>query len=392
MRWLRRASFNFPKKLIDETALPMGQVALAAGFGCVRRFNAAIRSVYHRTPMQIRRLVRKSDGQSENQYLFHLSFRPPYNWKRPIEFLAARAMPGVEAVDYGCYRRSISVHECGGFVEVSPDERNYALAVRVQFGDPRGLFFIERVRAMFDLNADWPITVKTLQTDASLARWIAAEAGLRVPGCWNGFELTVRAILGHQVSVKAAATTFAGRIVTAYGRRFTRANGLTHVFPDPEILAEANLNRVGLTSARAESIRALARAVCDKRIRFEGIVDYDEFRAGLCEIPDIGKWTAEYVAMRALRDPDAFPTGNLVLRRVLSNCSARELDRKSEAWRPWRAYAVMLLWQSAGRAVPSAGETPPRLASALHQRTAKSRDAAAAPFVRARSARSRRIA
>jgi AlkA N-terminal domain/HhH-GPD superfamily base excision DNA repair protein len=145
------------------------------------------------------------------------------------------------------------------------------------------LFFIERVRAMFDLNADWPIIVKTLQTDASLARWIAAEAGLRAPGCWNGFELTVRAILGHQVSVKAA-TTFAGRIVTAYGRRFTRANGRTHVFPDPEILAEANLNRVGLTSARAESIRALARAVCDKRIRFEGIVDYDEFRAGLCEI------------------------------------------------------------------------------------------------------------
>jgi AraC family transcriptional regulator, regulatory protein of adaptative response / DNA-3-methyladenine glycosylase II len=132
---------QFSKKLIDKTALPMGQMALAAGFGCVRRFNAAIRSVYHRTPMQIRRLVRKSDGQSENQYLFHLSFRPPYNWKRLIEFLAARAMPGVEAVGYGCYRRSISVHGFGGFVEVSPDERSDALAVRVQFGDPRGLFF-----------------------------------------------------------------------------------------------------------------------------------------------------------------------------------------------------------------------------------------------------------
>src|SRR6201987_5725240 len=200
---------QFSKKLIDETALPMSLVALAAGFGCVRCFNAAIRSVYHRTPMQIRRLVRKSDGQSENQYLFHLSFRPPYNWKRLIEFLAARAMPGGEAVAYGCYRRSSSVHGFGGFVEVLPDERNTALAVRVRFGDPRGLFFIERVRAMFDLNADWPIIVKTLQTDASLARWIAAEAGLRVPGCWNGFELTVRAILGQQVSVKAA-TTFAG--------------------------------------------------------------------------------------------------------------------------------------------------------------------------------------
>jgi AraC family transcriptional regulator of adaptative response / DNA-3-methyladenine glycosylase II len=370
----------------------MGQVALAAGFGCVRRFNAAIRGVYYRTPMQIRRLVRKSDAQSENQYLVHLSFHPPYNWKRLIEFLAARAMPGVEAVDYGCYRRSISVRGFDGYVEVSPDERNYALAVRVQFGDPRGLFFIiERVRAMFDLNADWPIIVKTLQTDASLARWIAAEAGLRVPGCWNGFELAVRAILGQQVSVKAA-TTLAGRIVLAYGRRFTRANGLIHVFPDPEILAEANLNRVGLTSARAESIRALARAVCDKRIRFEGIVDYDDFRARLCEIPGIGKWTAEYVAMRALRRPDAFPTGDLVLRRVLGDCSARELDRKSEAWRPWRAYAVMLLWQSAGQAVPSAGERPSRLASALHQKIVKSRDAAAAPFVRAGSARSRRIA
>jgi AraC family transcriptional regulator, regulatory protein of adaptative response / DNA-3-methyladenine glycosylase II len=337
---------QFAKKLIDETRLPMGQVALAAGFGSVRRFNVAIRKIYHRTPTHIRRIARKTADHPENEYLFQIHFRPPYNWKRLLEFLAARATPGVESVTGGRYRRSISLGGKHGYFEVSFLAENHALAVRVQFGEPRSLFFIiERVRAMFDVDADWPVIVKTLRADPAFAGRLEGEAGLRVPGCWNGFELTTRAILGQQVSVRAA-TTLAGRLVERFGRRFSAAEGLTHLFPEAQTLADADLSIIGLPKARAETISAFARAVCDARIQFEAIADYDAFRERLCEIPGIGKWTAEYVAMRALRDPDALPAGDLVLRRVAGECTARELEKRSAAWRPWRAYAVMLLWQT----------------------------------------------
>ena len=337
---------HFAKQLIDETSLPMGQVAIATGFGCVRRFNDAIRKIYQRTPTQIRRLAHQTVKQRENAYQFHLDFRPPYNWKRILEFLAARATPGVEAVQAGSYRRSISFNGHHGFVEVCFQENRNALRAAVQFGDPHSLvFIIERLRAMFDLNADWSAICGTLRADSMLAKSVQAEAGLRVPGCWNGFELTVRAILGQQVSVKGA-TTLAGRIAEAFGQRFEPAPGLTHLFPTPETLAGADLTRIGLTRARADTVRALARVVCDGRIRFEGPVDFGALRVRLCEIPGIGQWTAEYVAMRALSDPDAFPAGDLHLRRKAGDCTQRELERRSESWRPWRAYATMLLWQS----------------------------------------------
>src|SRR5581483_11111943 len=203
---------HFAKKLIDETSLPMSQVALAAGFGCVRRFNAGIRKVYHRTPTHIRNLARQKVLQPENQYLFRLHFRPPYNWKGMLAFLSARATPGVEAAEHGIYRRSISLNGDDGYFEVSLDEGKDALIVRVQFGNPRSLFFIiERIRAMFDLNADWTAIMRCLKADPVLAGRVAAAPGLRIPGCWDGFELVTRAILGQQISVKGA-TTLAGRI------------------------------------------------------------------------------------------------------------------------------------------------------------------------------------
>jgi len=340
---------QFAKKLIDETRLPMTQVALASGFGCVRRFNAGIRKVYHRTPTQIRRLARQTTIFPENQYLFRLRFRPPYNWNGMLAFLAPRATPGVEVVELGSYRRSISFHGSHGYVEVSLDEGNDALGVRVQFGDPRSLFLItERIRAMFDLNADWADIVHSLRTDPVLAKRVEAEPGLRVPGCWNGFELATRAILGQQVSVKGA-TTLAGRLVRAFGQPFHGASGLTHLFPTPEVLAKAKLASIGLPRARADTIQALARMVCDGRISFEGIVDSADFLTRLCEIPGIGKWTAQYVAMRALREPDAFPCGDLGLLHALNLGSPRELEQRGEAWRPWRAYAAMYLWSIASK-------------------------------------------
>jgi AraC family transcriptional regulator of adaptative response / DNA-3-methyladenine glycosylase II len=338
---------HFAKKLIDETALPMNQVAIASGFGCVRRFNAAIRKVYHRTPTQIRRLVRQTTIQPENQYLFRLRFRPPYNWNGMLAFLAARATPGVEAVESGRYRRSISLNGSHGYFEVSLDESTDSLLVRLQFGDPCSLFFIiERIRAMFDLNADWSAIVRSLRPDPVLGRLVASAPGLRVPGCWNGFELATRAILGQQITVKGA-TVLAGRIVETFGRPLGGMNGLTHLFPTPESLAGANLAAIGLPKVRAETIRALAREVCEGKISFEGIMEVDTFLGRLCEIPGIGKWTAQYVAMRALGEPNAFPWGDLGLLRTLGLASTRELEERADAWRPWRAYAAMYLWNAA---------------------------------------------
>ncbi len=345
---------HFAKKLIDETRLPMNQIALASGFGCVRRFNAGIRKVYERTPTQIRRLARLKEVQSENQYLFRLHYRPPYHWEGILAFLAARVTPGLEVVERGSYRRTISWNGRNGHFEVSPDPKRDALVVKIEFCDPHSLIFIiERIRAMFDLNADWEAIVRSLRTDPLLAGPVKADPGLRVPGCWNGFELAVRAILGQQVTVKGA-NALAGRMISGFGKPFPAANGLTHLFPSPRVLADAKIASVGLPKARAETIRALARAVCDGRISFEGVVDSDAFLNQLCEIPGIGKWTAQYVAMRALAEPDAFPIGDLGLLRATALISSRELERRAESWRPWRAYAAMYLWRMGGQRLPRA--------------------------------------
>jgi AraC family transcriptional regulator of adaptative response / DNA-3-methyladenine glycosylase II len=339
---------HFAKKLIDETSLPMTQIALAAGFGCVRRFNAGIRKVYHRTPTQIRHLARRKDMQPGNQYVFRLHFRPPYHWQGMLAFLAPRATPGVEVVENGSYRRNISLNGRDGYFEVSLDPTRPALIVQIEFGDPHSLFFIiERIRAMFDLTADWSAIVQNLRTDPVLATRVEADPGLRVPGCWNGFELATRAILGQQITVKGA-TALTGKLVSSLGKPFSAAGGLSHLFPPPEVLADAKLASIGMPGARAETIRRLARAVCDGKIKFEGVVDSDAFLNQLCEIPGIGKWTAQYIAMRALGEPDAFPSSDLGLLRATSLGSSRELEQRAETWRPWRAYAAMYLWKIFG--------------------------------------------
>jgi AraC family transcriptional regulator of adaptative response / DNA-3-methyladenine glycosylase II len=343
---------HFAKKLIDETRLPMSQIALAAGFGCVRRFNAGIRKVYHRTPTQLRHLARQKAMQPGNQYVFRLHFRPPYHWDGMLEFLAARATPGVEVVEAGKYRRVISLQDRDGYFEVSLDPGRDALLVRIEFGDPHSLIFIiERIRKMFDLGADWAAIVQSLRSDPALAESVEADPGLRVPGCWNGFELAVRAILGQQITVKGA-TAMAGRMASSFGKPFCAAKGLTHLFPAPEALADAKLGSIGLIGARAETIRSLARAVCSGKINFEGVVDSDAFLKRLCEVPGIGKWTAQYVAMRALGEPDAFPSSDLGLLRAMALGTSRDMEQRAETWRPWRAYAAMYLWRIGSQCVP----------------------------------------
>jgi AraC family transcriptional regulator of adaptative response / DNA-3-methyladenine glycosylase II len=360
---------HFAKKLIDETSLSMHQVALASGFGCVRRFNAGIRKVYHRTPTQIRKLARKTEIQTNDHYVFRLNFRPPYHWQGILDFLAARATPGVEVVEGGTYRRTISLEGRDGYLEVSLAEGRDALVLRIAFGDPRSLFFIvERVRAMFDLNSDWLAIVEHLRSDPILQASVEADPGIRVPGCWNGFELAVRAILGQQITVKGA-TAMAGRMASRFGKPVRGAAGLTHLFPVPEVLANAPLGEIGLTGARAETIRALARAVCSGRIDFGAGTGSEPLIARLCEISGIGKWTAQYVAMRALGEPDAFPSSDLGLLRAMDLESARDLELRAEAWRPWRAYAAMYLWsiysQSSNRESRAAPDKKQNVAAAI---------------------------
>jgi len=205
---------------------------------------------------------------------------------------------------------------------------------------------VERIRRMFDLNADPASIAQGLAADPDLRPRIRTAPGIRVPGCWDGFELTIRAILGQQISVKGA-TTLAGRIANSFGQEFQGPTGLTRIFPTAEVLAAADLNGIGLTDSRAATIRALATAVCEGHVRFEGVYDSAAFLARLQEIPGIGSWTAQYVAMRALGEPDAFPTGDLGLLRALELTSPRELEKRAEEWRPWRAYASMVLWSTA---------------------------------------------
>jgi len=337
---------HFAKKLIDETSLPMGEIAMAAGFGCVRRFNAGIRKFFHRTPTQIRHLARHKELQPANRYLFHLNFRPPYHWQAMLDFLGPRCTPGVEMVEGNCYRRSIFLNGKAGYFEVWLEEQRHCLVAQIEFGDPRFLFVIvERIRKMFDLNADWTSISKSLKHDPALTEKLRSEPGIRVPGCWDGFELVTRAILGQQVTVKGA-TALAGRLVAKFGKEFRGENGLTHLFPVPDVLAQATIRDIGVTGARSETIRALARAVCDGRINFAGVVDFGRFLDRLSEIPGIGNWTAQYVALRALGDPDAFPSTDLGLLRASKLRATQDLEQRSEAWRPWRAYAAMYLWRS----------------------------------------------
>jgi len=196
---------------------------------------------------------------------------------------------------------------------------------------------------MFDLTADWMSIAKTLGADPFLADWIKDKPGIRLPGCWSGFELVVRAILGQQITVKGA-TTLAGRMVKAFGRPFTVASGVTHLFPAPEVLAEADLTGIGVTKMRSFSIRHLARAFCAGKIRFDATIDPQAALNQLCEIPGIGPWTAQYTALRVFSQADAFPRGDSGLLRCLHIKTPEQLARRAEAWRPWRGYAVIYIW------------------------------------------------
>jgi AraC family transcriptional regulator of adaptative response / DNA-3-methyladenine glycosylase II len=288
-----------------------------------------------------------------------------------LQFFAPRAIPGVELVENNIYRRTFSLHGHTGWMQATLDDSASAIDLRIHYAQPRFLFLmVERVRRMFDLSADPDQIAAHFRRDPVLASRVAAQPGLRVPGCWDGFELSIRAILGQQVTVRGAST-LAGRLVREFGTPLADVPGLTHVFPAPEKLADADFTRIGLPKARAHCIRSLARAVCDGTISFSGIVDVEDFLARLRQLPGIGEWTAQYIAMRALGEPDAFPSSDLGLLHASDLTNPRQLESRSQAWLPWRAYAAMYLWQ----VVPRKGVT--RNAHLLHSHGKSARAAAA---------------
>lgn len=278
-----------------------------------------------------------------------LAYQPPFDWDALMGFLAARATPGVEVVGADRYRRTIAIDGRVGTLAVGLSPATPAVDLDIRFPDSRAHpLIVDRVRRMFDLDADPAVVAKHLGGDSWLGPVLARHPGLRTPGAWDGFELSVRAILGQQVSV-AAATTIAGRLARRFGRVVEGADGLDRLFPAPEQLAEAPIEEVGVISARAGSIRALACAVLAGEVSFSN-TPASEVTRSLQVLRGIGPWTAQYIAMRALGDPDAFLAGDLVLRQRAGGCTARELERHAERWRPWRSSAVMLMWQAASDA------------------------------------------
>ena len=330
------------KKLIDETTLPLTRIAIASGYGSIRRFNAAFRASYGRSPRELRR--ERGAAPKAGSCTLLLRFRPPYDYGALLEFFRRRAIPGVECVVRDTYRRTFLMAGRPGWLEIRPDGAN-TLTLQVEYaGSSELLHIAARARRMFDLDAD-PLPVHdVLRADPLLRKLVAARPGVRVPGAWDGFELGVRAILGQQVSV-AGASTLSGRLVEKFGLPAPfSVEGLTHTFPAADELASADL-AIGIPAARAEAIRAFAGAVAAGELAFHGAVDTTELMQRLCAIRGIGPWTAQYIAMRALSDPDAFPAGDLALLRAAGEKTAAAMERRAESWRPWRAYAAMHIWQ-----------------------------------------------
>jgi AraC family transcriptional regulator of adaptative response / DNA-3-methyladenine glycosylase II len=330
------------KRLLTDTALPITEVAFASGFSSLRRFNALFKERYRLNPTDLRK-ARVSATQPET-LLCEVAYRPPLDWEALLAFLAARAVRGVEAVNGHRYLRTVAFGKRRGWIAVEPSQKKQALRVELSASlIPAILPTLARVKRLFDLAAE------PRQIAAHLGRLAATRPGLRVPGAFDGFELAVRAILGQQISVKAA-TTLAGRFAAAFGEPIeTPFETLTHLSPTAARLAAASPSEIvllGIVAGRASSVLALAKTVAAGTTVLEPGVDPGATMARLKELPGIGQWTAQYVAMRALAWPDAFPHTDLGIRKALGENNSKRVLQLAEAWRPWRAYATMHLWRS----------------------------------------------
>ncbi len=361
------------KQLIHETRMPLGVVAFAAGFKSVRRFNETFATLFGRSPGMLRR-TRTPDGAigPRGEIALLLRYQPPYDWPAMIEHLRRRAIPGIEHVTADRYTRSIDLDGAQGTVTVELADKN-ALRATVRFpmipawpgsvqptpdhatrsvtGIPALPAIIARLRRVFDLAAD-PVAIGAhLSKDRTLAPLVKARPGLRVSGGWDGFELAIRAVLHQQITL-TAARRLTGRLVSTYGAPLAEPDGaLTRVFPRPDALIGADIASLGMPRSRAATVSALAAAAVADPHLFDATAGLEDAVRRLRSIRGIGEWTAQYIALRQLREPDAFPAADVGLMRVmathegLDRTPAALLDR-AHAWRPWRAYAAQHLWAS----------------------------------------------
>jgi AraC family transcriptional regulator of adaptative response / DNA-3-methyladenine glycosylase II len=345
----------FAKALLADTALPMTEVALASGYGSLRRFNDAMRRSWDRPPSELRRGSRPPPASGGGGVMIRLPYQPPFDWAALLGFLGPRCIPGVEAVEGNCYRRTIALDGRHGVVELRHADDAAQLEALIRFPNISALgTIVSRLKRQFDLDADAAAIGVQLSADPLLAPLVACRPGLRVPGAWEPFELAVRAILGQQISV-AAATVLAGRVAASYGEPLMLEDGppppgLGLVFPAPAALTEADPGVLRVPRARAACIAGLASALLQQPDLLAPLLPLDETVAALCRLPGIGPWTAQYVAMRALREPDAFPSGDLGLRKAAAGPdgvpTTKQLEARAAAWRPFRAYAAIHLWFS----------------------------------------------
>ncbi len=336
------------KRLLTDTAMPVIDVALASGFASLRRFNHLFRARYRMTPGALRRAA---PANARDELTFDLAYRPPYDWDAMRDFLARRAIAGVEAVEGQRYLRTVRLERNGkavsGWLAVSPSRKRHALAVTAS-ASLAGVLpaVLARAKQLFDL------ACRPDDIAEALGELAAAHPGLRLPGAFDGFEIAVRAILGQQVTVKAASI-IAGRFARAFGEPVqTPHAALTHLFPDPARIAALDAAQIaaqGIIAARARAIVALAREMEGGRLHLDPSAGVDATLAALEKIPGVGPWTAQYIAMRALAWPDAFPHPDVAVLKAMAEKNARRAAERAAQWQPWRAYAVLHLWKSLER-------------------------------------------
>ena len=349
MDWLQTRRLLAAKQLLADTRLPVAQVALAAGFASLRRFNAAFAAQYRMSPTALRR--DGSEAKPGDGIAVTLGYRPPYDVREMLQFLQQRGIAGVEQIDVAAHTVARTLRlddDTCGWVACRFEPEQHRVQVRVADSlAPQLPRVIARVRAWLDLDAD-PAAIH-----AVLGADFPALAGLRVPGTLDGLELAVRAVVGQQVTV-AAARTLTTRLVERFGTPLaTPIDGLTRLFPSPAALAAASgdeLGQLGLVRQRQAAIHALAQAVSTGQISLHAGADVQTTMDALKALPGIGAWTADYIALRALRWPDAFPSGDMALQKALApegqRLTARAAESRAERWRPWRAYAVIRAWHS----------------------------------------------
>jgi AraC family transcriptional regulator of adaptative response / DNA-3-methyladenine glycosylase II len=343
--------------LIETTDLPMADVAFAAGFASIRQFNDTVREVFAMTPSDLRRTSSGRAVSAPGELTLRLAARAPYAADEVLLFLGAHAVPGLEEWDGTTFSRVLDLPHGPAVVHLSPaPDGGPAVVARLRLAELRDLgAAVSRCRRMLDLDADPAAVDEALGADPALAGLVAAAPGRRVAASPDAAELAVRAVLGQQVSV-AGGRTLTARVLTAAGTPLPEPVGtLTHAFPRPTALVDADLSAVGLTGARRRTVHALATALAEESIALDPGADRDDAVRALLAVPGIGPWTAALVALRGLADPDVWLPNDLALRRSLSELGSSDADAAGR-WRPWRSYAVMHLW---ARAVPSLFTRPP---------------------------------